>query len=163
MLSIIVAIAKNYVIGSNNSLIWNIPEDLKRFKKITTGHTVIMGKRTFESIGKALPNRRNIVIAQENETVENGNDIEIVHSLEELKVFEESEEECFVIGGAMVYKQLMPRCKRLYITLIDKEFEGDVSFPQIDDSVWKIESQEKGKECEKVGLDYTFINYIRNE
>ena len=161
MLSIIVAIAKNNVIGNNNELIWHIPEDLKRFKKITDGHTVIMGKRTFESLGKALPNRRNIVLAKEDEIFENTDNIEIVNSLDELKEYENTEEECFVIGGAMVYKQLMPYCEKMYITQIEKDFEGDVTFPQIDDKVWKIDSMEKGKECEEVGLDYKFVNYSK--
>lgn len=161
MLSIIVAIAKNHIIGSNNQLLWNIPEDMKRFREITTGHTVMMGKRTFDSIGKPLPNRKNIVLAQENEKVENSENVEIVHSLEDLIKLKDSDEECFVIGGAMVYKQLMPYCNKMYITLIDKEFEGDVSFPQIEDNMWKVTSETPGKDCESVGLDYKFINYER--
>lgn len=161
MLSIIVAIAKNNVIGNNNELIWHIPEDLKRFKQITTGHTVIMGKRTFESIGKALPNRNNVVLAKKDETVQKGENIQIVNSLDELKKYEESQEECFVIGGAMIYKQLMPHCKKMYITLIDREYEGDVSFPQIDNKEWKIVNKKIGSECDKVNLNYTFIEYER--
>ena len=161
MLSIIVAIAKNNVIGKNNELLWNIPEDMKHFKETTTGHTVIMGKRTFESIGRPLPNRKNIVIAQKNEIFDDPNGIEIVNSLEELEKYEQSEEECFVIGGAMIYKQLMPKCKKMYITLVDKEYEGDVSFPQIDEKMWKKVSETKGKECEKIGINYKFIEYNR--
>ena len=152
MLSIIVAIAKNNVIGKNNELLWNIPEDMKHFKETTTGHTVIMGKRTFESIGRPLPNRKNIVIAQKDEKFDNPNGIEIVNSLEELEKYEQSDEECFVIGGAMIYKQLMPKCKKMYITLVDREYEGDVSFPQIDEKMWKKVSEKKGKECEKIGM-----------
>lgn len=159
MLSIIVAIAKNHIIGKNNELLWHIPEDMKHFKNTTTGHTVIMGKRTFESIGKPLPNRKNIVIAQKDEIFKDKNGIEIVNSLEELKEYQESKEECFVIGGAMIYKQLMPICQKMYITLIDKEYEGDVSFPQIDNKEWKEVKREKGNECEKIGLNYSFIEY----
>ena len=159
MLSIIVAIAKNNVIGKNNALLWNIPEDMKHFKDTTTGHTVIMGKRTFDSIGRPLPNRKNIVIAQKDERFESSEGIEIVNSLEDLKEYEDCEEECFVIGGAMIYKQLMPKCKKMYITLVDKEYEGDVSFPQIDNKEWKIVSETKGKECETVGINYKFIEY----
>ena len=161
MLSIIVAIAKNHIIGKNNELLWSIPEDMKHFRETTTGHTVIMGKRTFESIGKPLPNRKNVVIAQKDEVFEDKTGIEIVNSLEELEEYEKSQEECFVIGGAMIYKQLMTKCKKMYITLIDKEFEGDVSFPQIDDKEWKEVKREKGKECEKTGLNYSFIEYNR--
>ena len=159
MLSIIVAIAKNNVIGKNNELLWNIPEDMKHFKETTTGHTVIMGKRTFESIGRPLPNRKNIVIAQKDEIFDDPNGIEIVNSLEELEKYEQSEEECFVIGGAMIYKQLMPKCKKMYITLVEREYEGDVSFPQIDEKMWKKVSETKGKECEKIGINYKFIEY----
>jgi len=159
MLSIIVAKAKNNVIGNNNSLIWHIPEDLKRFKAITTGHTVIMGKRTYESIGRPLPNRKNIVLAGKDEVVENSDGIEIINSIDEIKKYVEADEECFIIGGAMVYKQLMPYCEKMYITEIDKEFEGDVTFPQIDKKEWKITNKIKGNECETVGLEYYFVDY----
>ena len=115
MLSIIVAIAKNYVIGKDNKLIWNIPADLKRFKKITTGHTVIMGRNTFLSLGRVLPNRKHIVLSLTDIDCDDEN-VVVVDDIEKLDEYIDKDEENFVIGGAMIYKLLMPKADRLYIT-----------------------------------------------
>ena len=108
MLSIIVAIAKNNVIGKDNKLIWHLPEDLKRFKRLTTGHNIIMGRKTFESLGRVLPNRKHIVLCNDMKLDINDENVEIVDSIDKLKQYEEAEEENFVIGGATIYKLLLP-------------------------------------------------------
>ena len=160
MLSIIVAKSKNNVIGKDNKLIWNIPDDLKRFKKLTTNHTIIMGRKTFESLGRVLPNRKHIVLTNDKRyTVDNPN-VQIIHDVEELSKYEEDNQEHFVIGGAMIYKLLLPKCNRLYITEIDKEFEGDTFFPEIKQDEWKIVKKETGPQDDNT-FKYYYIDYER--
>ena len=161
MLSIIVAIAENNVIGKDNQLIWHLPEDLKRFKQLTTGHTIIMGRKTFESLGRVLPNRKHVILC--NDAVLNIDDenVEVLPSIDLLDKYINSDEEHFVIGGATMYKLLMPYCKKMYITEIDEEFDGDVSFPEIDLNEWKEVSKEPGLKDEANPYDYEYINYIR--
>jgi len=161
MLSIIVAKAKNNIIGKNNSLIWHLPDDLKRFKTLTTGHTIIMGRKTFESLGRVLPNRKHVVFTQNPEFKVNDENVEVVHSLLEIQSYIESEEEVFVIGGAMIYSLLMPYVTKLYITQINQEFEGDVFFPKIDLEKWEIIERQKGIQDENNKLDYEYITYKR--
>src|SRR5574344_715098 len=119
MLSIIVAVAKNNVIGKDNKLIWHLPEDLKRFKKLTTGHTIIMGRKTFESLGKVLPERKHLVFSQNPDFKVDNENVEIVHYMLQIQQYIESEEETFVIGGAMIYNLLMPYVKKMYVTQIN--------------------------------------------
>ncbi len=160
MLSIIVAISKNNVIGKDNKLIWHLPEDLKRFKKLTTGHTIIMGRKTFESLGRVLPNRKHIVITNNaNMQIEDEN-VELIHDIKMLNKFINSEEEHFIIGGATIYKLLMPYANKMYITRINEEFEGDVYFPELDKKVWKEIEREKGIRNEKNPFDYEYVTYI---
>ena len=135
MLSIIVAVAENNVIGKDNKLIWHLPEDLKRFKNITTGHTIIMGRKTFESLGRILPNRKHVVFSQNPDFKVNNENVEVVQSMLQIQEYIENEEENFVIGGAMIYNLLMPHVKRMYVTEIDKEFEGDAFFPRINKEI----------------------------
>jgi dihydrofolate reductase len=141
MISIIVAIAENMAIGKNNDLLWHIPADLKRFKQITSGHPVIMGKKTWESLPRRpLPNRRNIVITDNpGEQIEG---CEMAYSIEEAIALCNPEEENFIIGGASVYRQFLPHAHRLYLTFVHKSFEADVFFPEIDFSQWKRISKE---------------------
>ena len=161
MLSIIVAKAKNNVIGKNNQLIWHLPEDLKHFKELTTGHTIIMGKNTFESLGRVLPNRKHIVFAYDGELNIDDENVQRVSSIEDIKDLIECDEEAFVIGGAMMYKVLMPYCKKMYITEIDEEFNGDVSFPEIDLTKWQIIDSKPGIKNEKNALNYRYVTYQR--
>jgi dihydrofolate reductase len=158
-LSIIVAIAENNVIGANNQLIWHISEDLKRFKALTTGHCVVMGRKTFESIGKPLPKRTNIVISRNRNLVIDG--CTVVSSLEEAVGACGIDEEIFIIGGGELYRQALPLAKKLYITKVHREFVGDTFFPEIDYSQWSEVLREKGKPTENDGLEYTFVNYER--
>ena len=161
MLSIIVAKAKNNIIGKENKLIWHLPEDLKHFKELTTGHTIIMGRKTFESLGRALPNRKHVVFSQNPDFKVDDENVEIVHSMLQIQEYIENEEENFVIGGAMIYNLLMPYVTKLYVTQINKDFEGDTFFPKIDENVWKEVSREKGLKNEENNLDYEFIMYER--
>ncbi len=135
MISIIAAVGRNWVIGKNNALPWgHLPADMKHFKETTTGHTVVMGSRTWESIGRALPNRRNVVLASDPAFTAPG--CEVVHSVDEVLQLAENEE-IFICGGGMVYKTFLPNADRLYLTFIDEDFDGDTYFPFQDLSGWK--------------------------
>lgn len=162
MISIIVARAKNGVIGSQNDLPWYLPDDLKRFKELTTGHVVIMGRKTYESIlkrlGKPLPNRRNIVITRDAAFVADG--AEIVHSLDEaLEVT--GDQEVFIIGGAQIYELALPRIDRLYITEINAEIDGDVYFPTIVAEEWQEIARQPHPQDEKHSYAFDFVSYQR--
>ena len=143
MFSIIVAIGKNREIGKGNKLLWHIPEDLKNFKEITTGKTVIMGRKTFESIGRSLPNRKNIVLSKngDKESFEQKG-IELYQNLENLIAdYKNSEEEIFIIGGEQIYREFMQKglVRRLYISYIEfSDSEADAYFPEINYNSWKI-------------------------
>lgn len=158
MLSIVVAKAKNNIIGKDNKLLWHLSDDLKRFKVLTEGHTIIMGRKTFESLGKVLPNRKHIVFSNNPDFKVNDENVEVVHSLLQIQTYIESEE-AFVIGGAMMYNFLMPYVSKMYVTEIEKEFEGDAFFPRIDDKKWKEISREKGPEDEENNFEYNYVVY----
>ena len=162
MLSIIVAKARNNIIGKENNLIWKLPADLKRFKELTTGHTIIMGRKTFESLGKVLPNRKHIVFTQNPDFKVNNENVKVVHSMLEIQEYIESKEENFVIGGAMIYNLLMPNVTKMYITEIDEEFDGDAFFPKVNPEIWKETSREKGIKNEENNLDYDYVIYEKN-
>ena len=161
MLSIIVAKAKNNIIGKENKLIWNLPADLKRFKELTTGHTIIMGRKTFESLGRVLPNRKHIIFSQNPELKIDNENVQVVHSMLEIQEYIENKEENFVIGGAMIYNLLMPYVTKMYVTEINQEFEGDTFFPKINPEIWEEVSREKGIKNEKNPLDFDYVVYER--
>ena len=144
MLSIIVAKAKNNIIGKDNSMLWKLPDDLKRFKEKTTGHTIIMGRKTFESLGGILPNRIHIILSRNPDFNIDSDYVKVVHSLLELQPYMDDEEEHFVIGGAIIYNLLIPYCKKMYVTQLDKDFEGDALFPKINENEWKEVAIEQG-------------------
>lgn len=159
--SIIVAASKNNAIGKNNELLWHMPADLKFFRKTTSGHTVIMGRKTFESVGEALPKRRNIVITrQANFQADN---IEVVNSLEEaLAACEHEKEEIFIVGGAQIYEQAMSLTDRIYLTRINHNFQdADTFFPEINDEEWQLEEVEHHESDEKNPYDYSFYLYSK--
>lgn len=140
MLSIIVAIAKNNVIGKDNKLIWHISEDLKRFKSITSGKSMIMGRKTFESLPGILPNREHIILTRDKNFKVDSDKVKVVNDLDTLiEKYSNCEDEVFVIGGAEIYKQLLPYAHKLYLTKIDTDFEGDTYFPQINYDEFKSE------------------------
>lgn len=161
MLSIIVAKAKNNIIGKENKLIWKIPDDLKRFKEITTGHKIIMGRKTFESLGRILPNRKHIIFSQNPDFKVHDENVEVVCSMLQIQEYIESEEEVFVIGGSMIYNLLMPHVSKLYVTEIDKEFDGDTFFTKIDEEKWKEISREEGPKDDINDFKYEYVIYER--
>ena len=162
MLSIIVAVNKNLGIGFENKLLYWLPNDLKRFKALTTGHPIIMGRKTFESLPKgALPNRRNIVLTHQDLHFEGA---ETFHTLEEALATCDANDEAFCIGGASLYKEAMKLADRLYITEIDDaEKEADVFFPAIAAEEWEEKSRECHSTDEKHLYSYSFVNYERIE
>lgn len=161
MLTIIVAIANENVIGKDNKLIWHLPEDLKRFKQITTGHTIIMGRKTFESLGRVLPNRKHIILCNDMQMKVEDENVEILDDISKIDKYVKTEEECFIIGGATIYKLLMPYANKMYVTKIHENFEGDVYFPQIKECEWKEVKREKGIKNEENPYDYEYITYER--
>lgn len=158
-ISIIVAVADNNAIGLNNQLLWHISEDLKRFKSLTSGHHIIMGRKTFESIGKPLPNRTNIVISRNPNFKPEG--CIVVCSLDEALVIARNEQEVFIIGGGEIYKQVLPLTDRIYLTRVHGSFPADTFFPELELMDWEVESTQKGKPAESDELHYTFINYTK--
>ena len=161
MLSIVVAKAKNNIIGKQNKIIWDLPEDLNHFKNLTTGHTIIMGRKTFETLGRVLPNRKHIIFSQNPDFKVNDENVQVIHSLLQIQDLIEGKEEAFVIGGAMIYNFLMPYVKKMYVTEIGEEFEGDAFFPKINEETWKEVSREKGIKNENNNIDYEFVTYER--
>ncbi len=159
--SIIVAIAENFAIGKNNDLLFHLPNDLKRFKEITTGHSLIMGRNTLLSLPKwPLPYRRHIVITDKKNDVFPG--CEVVFSIEEAVEKVKNESEAFVIGGGMIYRQFFPLAGKLYLTLVHHPFEADVFFPEINYSKWEEIAREDYFD-EKNGFSYSNINLVRKE
>ncbi|MBK8554370.1 MAG: dihydrofolate reductase [Lewinellaceae bacterium] len=156
LISAIVATAKNGVIGKDNQIPWYLPADLRYFKRITLDHCVIMGKKSFRSIGRPLPKRTNIVITRDPFFVADG--IVVVHSIAEAleHAFQTGEEEAFIIGGGEIYRQTMDLWDRVYLTEVDLETEGDVHFPELEDAEWREMSREKHEPDEKNEYTYTF-------
>lgn len=160
ILSAVVVVDENNGIGKNNQLLVHFPADLKHFKKITSGHTILMGRKTYESMGKALPNRRNIVISR-NKDYELS-DAETTDSLEKAISLASAENEVFIIGGAEIFKQALPLLNKIYLTRIHKAFEADTFFPQINPSEWEETEREEHQPDEKTPFSYAFINYRKS-
>ena len=160
IISVIVAVAANGVIGGENKLLWHIRDDLKRFKQLTTGHTIIMGRKTFESLPSgALPNRTNVVITRDSHYKAPG--AVVVHSVEAALQAVDPAELCYVIGGGTIYEQMLPLATRLYITEVHKDFEGDTFFPTIDVTQWQEEQREVCGPDLRSGLTWDFVDYCR--
>ena len=155
-ISIIVAIAENNAIGLNNDLLWHISDDLKRFKKLTTGNVIVMGKRTYHSLPKgALPNRENMVITdQTNETI---NGCTMAYSIDEAIAKMSEEKENFIIGGGMIYKQFLPIANKLYLTQVHESFEADTFFPEINFDEWETLETEKVEAGGKNEFAHTYM------
>jgi len=154
-ISVAVAIGENFAIGKNNQLLWHMPADLKFFKQTTSGHTVIMGRKTFDSVGKPLPNRRNIVITRDTTLKIEG--VEVVNGLDEaLAITQNEEKPVFIIGGAEIYRQALPKTDTLYLTTIHHTFDADTFFPEINRNEWDVVSSDSHKADEKNKYDYTF-------
>lgn len=158
MISFIVAMDKNRVIGRNNKLPWHLPADLAYVKKTTMGHPLLMGRKTYESIGRPLPGRTNIVFTRNPHYEAEG--CVVVHSVEEaIRKFGDGE--LFIFGGAVIYRLFLPVADRMYVTEIEHEFEGDTFFPEIDPAEWREISRVKGVRDEKNPYDYYFVVYER--
>lgn len=157
VLSAIVAMDENRVIGLNNKMPWHLPADLKHFKTITAGHPVLMGRKTFLSIGKPLPNRTNIILTRDPQF--SAQDCLVVPQLETaLSMAQEFDQhEIFVIGGAEIYRQLLPRVQRLYLTIVHHQFQGDTFFPEWEAAEWQEVSRERHAADEQNAYDYTFL------
>ena len=161
MLSIVVTKGKNNIIGNENKRIWSLPADKERFKELTTGHVIIMGRKTFESLEKILPNRKHIVFTQNPDFIVKDENVQVVHSMLEVKEYIDDKNENFVIGGAMIYSLLMPHVSKMYITEINQDFEGDTFFPKVNLDIWKETKREKGIQDEQNKFDYDFVTYER--
>lgn len=160
MITIIAAIANNNAIGKNNQLIWHLPADLKRFKKVTFGHHIIMGRKTYESLGKPLPNRTTIIITR-NKNYKQNNCI-VVNSLNEAIKAAQADENPYILGGAEIYKQALKIADRLDLTIIHHSFEADAFFPKINYKIWKEVSREDFKADEKNKYNYSFVTYLKS-
>ena len=158
MVSIIVAIAKNGIIGDKNSLLWHISEDMRFFRETTSGHPVIMGRKTYDSLGRPLPKRTNVVISRTTKHIEG---CTVVGSLEEAIALFPKEEEVFIIGGAQIYALAMEVADRLYLTRVEHDYQGDTSFPEWDESKWKLLSRTPYERCEKYEYPFDFECYER--
>jgi dihydrofolate reductase len=160
MLSLIVAMSQNNVIGDKNKLLWNLKEDLRRFKEITTGHPIIMGRKTYESIGKPLPNRKNIIITRSDINIDG---CIVVHSIEEAINMFPNDEEIFIIGGAEIYKQTIGKVDKMYLTVILEDYEGDAFFPYINFNMWNIEDIESFDRGEDFNKPYIFMTLNKKQ
>ena len=160
MITLIVAMGKNREIGKENQLLWHLPKDLKHFKELTSGHPIIMGRKTYESIGKPLPNRTNIVISRKNDWFEEG--ILIVGSIKEaVKFAKKIDEEVFILGGGNIYEQTIDFADKLEVTLVDAVLDADTFFPKINEKVWQKTNEEYHQKDEKNEFDFCFQTFER--
>ena len=156
-LTMIAAAAENNALGKDNDLIWHISEDLKRFKRLTTGHAIIMGRKTFESMPKALPNRTNIVLTKRKDYQAQG--AEVVHTVEDALDLVKEDVQPFIIGGGQIYSLFMPLCDRIELTRVHHEFEADVYFPDIDLNEFEVIAEEYVSKTEEQPYNYTYLTY----
>lgn len=161
LISHVVAFSNNRVIGVDNDLPWRLPNDLKHFKKLTLNKSILMGRKTFDSIGKPLPKRRNIVLTRQSGLQIEG--CEVVSSIEQAYALCKDEQELMVIGGAKLYSQTLADVKRIYATLVDCEIDGDVFFPEIDLANWSLSNSEKHTQDEKHAYAYSFLQLDRKD
>ncbi|WP_333599796.1 dihydrofolate reductase [Flavobacterium sp.] len=159
MITLIAAVAENNALGKDNQLLWHLPEDFKRFKKLTTGHYIIMGRKTFESFPKPLPNRTHVIITRQQDYAPA--DCIVVNSLQEAITVCPMDEEVFVIGGGEIYKQSIEMADKIDITKVHHSFDADTFFPEIDLGQWQLAFEEFHPKDEKHTFDFTFQTYIR--
>jgi dihydrofolate reductase len=155
-LSLIVAMARNRVIGVNNTLPWHLPEDLKHFKALTMGHHIIMGRNTYESIGRPLPGRTTVILTRDPAYAMPG--CLVARTLDEAIRFCREDEEAFIVGGAELYRQALPLADRLYVTEIQADFAGDAHFPELDPAGWRETG--RARHVSAAGLGYDFVTYL---
>lgn len=155
-ISLIAAVSRNHVIGKSNSLLWNLPADMKRFRELTLNKPVVMGRKTFESIGKPLPKRQNIILTKDRNFKAEG--CTVVHSVKEAIEAAEKEKEIMVIGGSQIYALFLPFADKMHLTIIGKDFEGDAYFPRFDSKEWKETSRTNQEDN---GLRFSFVDFER--
>ena len=158
-ITIIAAVSENNVLGKNNKLIWHIPNDLKRFKKLTLGHSVIMGRKTFESIAKPLPQRKNIILTRNKNYKAKG--AVIAHNVKEALNFCENDNQPFIIGGGEIYKLFMSISNKIELTRIHKPYDGDAFFPEILEEKWKLVNSKKNYFNETKIINFSYLTYIK--
>jgi len=159
IISFVVAMSKNRVIGENNTIPWSMPADLKHMRKLIDGKPLIMGRKTHESIGRALPNRKNIIITRDEEYKSEG--CIVVHTVEEALKAAEEAEEVIIFGGAEIYKMFLPKADKMYLTFIDAELEGDTFFPEYNTEEWKETDYEEHERDADNKYNYTFLTLER--
>lgn len=155
-LSILVAHDKQRVIGYQNQLPWHLPNDLKHVKQLSTGHTLVMGRKTFESIGKPLPNRRNVVLTNNHSFKHEG--VDVIHSIEEINNIPG---QVFIFGGQTLFEEMIDKVDDMYITVVDGKFQGDTFFPPYTFEDWEVESSVEGQLDEKNTIPHTFLHLVR--
>ena len=159
-ITIIVAAAENNAIGKDNDLIWSLPNDLKRFKKLTSGHSIIMGRKTFDSFPGLLPNRKHIVISR-NKNISFSNEVTVVNNLEDAIRETGDDENPFIIGGGQIYKLAMDLGDKIELTRVHEEFKADTFFPKIDEDKWKLIHEEFNEKDERHQFSFTYKTYIK--
>lgn len=159
MITIIAAVAENNALGKDNQLIWHLPADLKRFKQVTLGHHIIMGRKTFESLGKPLPNRTTIIITRNKNYKQEG--CIVVNSLPEAIEASKTDENPYILGGAEIYKQAMEIADKLDLTFVHHSFDADAFFPEIDTTTWNEIERTEFKADEKNKYNYSFVSFLK--
>jgi dihydrofolate reductase len=160
MIAIVVAVAENNVIGKDNQLIWHLPADLRFFKNLTMGHPILMGRKTYESIGKPLPGRTTVIITRQQDFEAPG--CIVTNSVDEaIAEARKLDQDIYIIGGAEIYKQALAKVDTIYLTRVNHTFDGDTFFPEIDEKNWEVESEEKHEPDEKNTYSYSFITLKR--
>ena len=159
-ITIIVAAAENNAIGKDNDLIWSLPNDLKRFKKLTSGHSIIMGRKTFDSFPGLLPNRKHIVISR-NKNISFSDEVTVVNNFEDAIRETGDDENPFIIGGGQIYKLAMDIVDKIELTRVHEEFKADTFFPKIDEDKWKLIHEEFNEKDERHQFSFTYKTYIK--
>lgn len=160
-LVMIAAVGENNALGKNNDLLWHLPDDFKRFKKLTTGHKIIMGRKTFESFPKPLPNRIHIIITRDKNYTIPHPDCIVKHSVEDALELVENDNLSFIIGGGEIYGQGERFANKIELTRVHASFEADTFFPKIDENIWKLVKEEYHQKDEKHQYDFTYMTYVR--
>lgn len=158
---LIAAASKNNALGKDNDLLWHLPDDFKRFKKLTTGHQIIMGRKTFESFPKPLPNRTHIIITRDRDYTVDFDSCIVVHSIEAALELVKNDHKAFIIGGGEIYRQCEKFANRIELTRVHKAFEADTFFPEIDLNDWELIAEEYHPRDEKHQYDFTYLTYLR--
>jgi dihydrofolate reductase len=159
MITMIAAAAENNALGKDQDLVWHLPDDFKRFKKLTTGHHIIMGRKTFETFPKPLPNRTHIIITRKDNYLKK--DATVVSSLEKALEFAENDEQPFIIGGGEIYKLGMEVADKIELTRVHGTFDADTFFPEIDEEKWKLVAEEFHPKDEKHDYAFTYLTYVK--